>query len=257
MSLTDAMTADGASSLSSFAGVILMACIFGRTLTHLHRADDNDHPEDLNRGEFWRRHRHMDKILLNTSMFLPEHLRVPAGVKDANVVFLNMNLHTAKICLHQAAISKAEKHDLGAALIRHSSEQCVSAADETISIMRMISHIDLTNVSDGLRSFLLLPAKRLQMHPFMAFCLYVAARVYVQAFIRNPDDQVTGDALDSLLTAMHALKQKNPLTESFLAQLMVDLEGTEFGSSSSNSRFSFNLKKHAVRLLSCVLYNMN
>ena len=60
------MSTEGASSLSPFAGVVLMACLFGRNLTHLHRPDADDNDTDLN-GEFWKRHRALDNILLNTS----------------------------------------------------------------------------------------------------------------------------------------------------------------------------------------------
>lgn len=58
----------------------------------------------------------------------------------------------------------------------------------------------------------------------MAFCLYVAARVFVQYLKSRPDDNQTADSLRFLLSAMNALKSKNPLTESFLVQLDVDLE---------------------------------
>lgn len=63
------------------------------------------------------------------------------------------------------------------------------------------------------------------MNPFLAFCLYVAARVFVQYLKFRPKDQQMIASLHFLLDAMHALKRKNPLTESFLVQLDVDLEG--------------------------------
>lgn len=40
----------------------------------------------------------------------------------------------------------------------------------------------------------------------------------------RPDDSQTVDSLRFLLAAMGALKRRNPLTESFLVQLDVDLE---------------------------------
>lgn len=63
------------------------------------------------------------------------------------------------------------------------------------------------------------------MNPFLAFCLYVAARVFVQYLKFRPKDEQMISSLQFLLAAMHALKRKNPLTESFLVQLDVDLEG--------------------------------
>lgn len=62
------------------------------------------------------------------------------------------------------------------------------------------------------------------MNPFMSFCLYVAARVFVQYLKSRPDDTQTASMLRFLLSAMDVLKQRNPLTESFLVQLDIDAE---------------------------------
>lgn len=144
--LAEALAPSGASKLSSFGGIVLMACLFGRNLTHLHRPDADDLDNDLN-GPFWKRHRQMDNILLNTSLCLPSHLKLPDGIGNANVVFMNMSIHTSAICLHQAAIFKAEKHKLPASVSADSKVRCITAANETASIMRNISHMDLSAVS--------------------------------------------------------------------------------------------------------------
>ncbi|PNH37309.1 hypothetical protein VD0004_g9476 [Verticillium dahliae] len=205
-SLQDSMSPAGASKLSSFGGIVLMACLFGRNLIHLHRPDVDDRDNDLN-GEFWKRHRSMDNIILNTSLCLPPHIKLPSGLSNPNIVFTNMSIHTSTICLHQAAIFKADKNKLPASVSAESKVRCITAASEIASIMRMISHMDLSC-----------------MNPFIAFCLYVAARVFVQYLKSRPDDSQTADSLRFLLSAMNALKRRNPLTESFLVQLDVDLE---------------------------------
>ncbi|KAK5651768.1 hypothetical protein OQA88_11730 [Cercophora sp. LCS_1] len=204
--LSESMTPAGAGKLSSFGGVVLMACLFGRNLVHLHRPDVDDRDHDLN-GEFWKRHRSMDNILLNTSLCLPLHLKLPNGLGNSNIVFMNMCIHTSTICLHQAAIFKADKNRLPASVSSESKVRCITAANEIASIMRMISHLDLA-----------------AMNPFISFCLYVSARVFVQYLKSRPDDSQTADSLRFLLSAMNALKRRNPLTESFLVQLDVDLE---------------------------------
>ncbi|RFU35919.1 hypothetical protein B7463_g324, partial [Scytalidium lignicola] len=205
-SLADAFVPSGASKLSSFAGVILMAALFGKNLIHLHRPDADDRDNDLN-GEFWKRHRNMDNILLNTSLSMPSQFKLPNGLNNPNIVFTNMNIHTSAICLHQAAIYKAEKNALPLSVSAESKIRCITAANEISNIMRMISHLDLSS-----------------MNPFISFCLYVAARVYVQYLKSKPNDGQTADSLRFLLSAMNALKKKNPLTESFMVQLDVDLE---------------------------------
>ena len=60
----------------------------------------------------------------------------------------------------------------------------------------------------------------------MSFCLYIAARVFVQYLKSRPDDSSVHSSLQFLVSALNAMKNKNPLTESFLVQLDVDLDGT-------------------------------
>ncbi|KAE8453812.1 hypothetical protein EG329_009324 [Mollisiaceae sp. DMI_Dod_QoI] len=222
LSLSESMSPSGASKLSAFGGVVLMACLFGRNLIHLHRPDPDEKDNDLN-GEFWKRHRNMDNILLNTSLSMPSHLKLPNGLSSPNIIFTNMNIHTSTICLHQAAIYKADKNNLPASISAESKVRCITAANEIASIMRMISHMDLSS-----------------MNPFISFCLYVAARVFVQYLKSRPDDSQTGDSLRFLLSAMNALKKKNPLTESFLVQLDVDLEGLGMRNSKYKSVFAYS-----------------
>ena len=58
----------------------------------------------------------------------------------------------------------------------------------------------------------------------MAFCLHVAARVFVQYLRSSPNDQEVRASLEFLITAMEALQRKSPLNEAFLAQLNLEIE---------------------------------
>ena len=55
---------------------------------------------------------------------------------------------------------------------------------------------------------------------------YIAARVFVQYLKSRPEDSSVHSSLQFLVSALNAMKNKNPLTESFLVQLDVDLDGT-------------------------------
>ncbi|KAL8946844.1 MAG: hypothetical protein Q9222_006809 [Ikaeria aurantiellina] len=207
--LSESMSSEGASKLSPFAGIVYMAYIFGRNLTHLHRPESDDEDVDLE-GGFWKRHRQLDNLLLHTAMSLPSHLRLPTGVRDPNIVFINMSIHTSTICLHQAAIFKAEQKRMPPGLMDQSSSRCVLAATEIANIMRLISHLDC-----------------MAMNPFLAFCLYVAARVFVHLLKKTPTETAIRSSLEFLLAAMQHFKKTNPLSESFLIQLGLDLQGTD------------------------------
>lgn len=144
-SLDQALTPQGVTQLQPFGAIVLMSALFGRNLLHLHRPGPNDNDDDLN-GGFWTRHRKLENILLNTSLGLPDNLRLPSGLQDPNVIFANMSIHTSAICLHQAAIFKADKYHLPVNVSNESKIRCVTAAAEIASIMRMISHMDLSAV---------------------------------------------------------------------------------------------------------------
>ncbi|KAK5797763.1 hypothetical protein VI817_004054 [Penicillium citrinum] len=206
--LSDIIAGEGISTLAPFACVCVLANLFGRNLNHIHRPQPQDNDYDLN-GEFWKRHRSHDNILLHIALSLPDHLRLPGGVDDVNVIFANMNIHTSTICLHQAAIFKAEKNKMSHQIVTESKRRCLVAANQISSIMKMVSHVDLTI-----------------LNPFMSFCLYISARVFVQYLKSRPDDSTVHSSLQFVVSALNAMKSKNPLTESFLVQLDVDLEGT-------------------------------
>ena len=223
--MNEAMTNDQVAQLSPLAGVVYVTHFFGMNLTHLHRPEPDEQEDNL-QGKFWKRHRKMDNILSNTCLSLPSHLRLPAGVRSANVVFLNFSIHTSTICLHQAAIFKAENERLPSSIIDSSRTRCLLAAGEISNIMRLTSHLDITGVRPSFLSLRIPGADCHQMNPFMAFCLYVAARVFVQYLKRSPGDTDVRTSLEFLLTAMAALRRKNPLSESFMIQLNLDVESS-------------------------------
>ena len=74
------------------------------------------------------------------------------------------------------------------------------------------------------------------MNPFLSFCLYVAARVFTHAHKRIPHDETIRTNLEFLLNTMQAHRRKNNLTESFLVQLVVELEAAGLPNPLHNAR---------------------
>lgn len=146
-SLADALTPEGAPKVSTFGGVVLSAALFGHNFQHLHRIGPNERPDDPCDGEFWKRHRKMDNVLSDTFLFLPDHLRLPGGLGDLNVVFLHLNIHASTICLHQAAIVTAERHNLHPSVTQQSHARSLMAAQEVANIARLIRHVNTSNVN--------------------------------------------------------------------------------------------------------------
>ena len=248
MTLDAAMTPEGAANLSAFSGVLVMAHFFGTNLIHLHRPSSDEREDDL-QGEFWKRHRNLDNVLLHKALSLPQHLRLPFAVRDSNAVFINMAIHTSTICLHQAAIFKAEKNNLPESLIQQSQNRCVLAAAEISSAVRMISHVDTRSVSCFLaRAYGL--TETLQMNPYLPFCLYVSARVFVQYLRKVNQDSTVQQSLEFLFRVMTTIKRHNPLAESFLIQLALDIEGSGLDTLLHNPDISTARLKGTSRLFS-------
>ncbi|GKZ29058.1 hypothetical protein AbraIFM66950_002795 [Aspergillus brasiliensis] len=209
--LEDTLITGNISTISTFAGVVILACMFGKNVAHLHRPDPQDNEHDL-KGLYWQRHRAFDNLLLHFALSMPSHLRLTVLTTDPNIIFCNMAIHTATICLHQGAIFKAEKNKMPEQIATESKRRCILAADQISNIMKMISHLDLS-----------------VMDPFMAFCIYVAARVFIQYLKFRPNDSAARSSLHFAFSALDALKEKNPLAESFIIQLEFDIGGTAFG----------------------------
>ena len=85
------------------------------------------------------------------------------------------------------------------------------------------------------------------MNPFIAFCLYVAARVFVQYLKKMPNDQEVRQSLEFLLAAMRVIQGKNPLTESFIVQLKMDIEGSGLNILVENLDYSLQYVEGRVR----------
>ncbi|PYH58087.1 putative C6 transcription factor Prf [Aspergillus niger CBS 101883] len=236
--LADVLVTGNIATMSTFAGIVILACMFGKNVAHLHRPDPQDNDHDLN-GRYWQRHRAFDNLLLHFALSMPSHLRLTVLTTDPNIIFCNMAVHTATICLHQGAIFKAEKNRMPEQIATESKRRCILAADQISNIMKMISHLDLSVVSYSITSIRLHCANTKQMDPFMAFCIYVAARVFIQYLKFRPNDSAARSSLQFAFSALDVLKQKNPLAESFVIQLEFDIGGTAFGDVRTPKRMCF------------------
>ena len=76
----------------------------------------------------------------------------------------------------------------------------------------------------------------------MPFCLYVASRVFIQCLKQSSEDMEVRSSLNFLLSAMSWLKAKNPLSESFLIQLGLDIQGSGLDTLLHNPDLSTQLK---------------
>ena len=87
------------------------------------------------------------------------------------------------------------------------------------------------------------------MNPPVSLCIYAASRVFLQYMKTRPDDTAARSSLQFIFSALGALKDKNPLAESFLVQLDVDIDGTPFSDQRPNGIISAKEKVRIDRML--------
>ncbi|EJT72611.1 binuclear zinc transcription factor [Gaeumannomyces tritici R3-111a-1] len=121
---------DGKMTYSPLCSAVGVCHIFNLILAHVNRARAGDGGGDLEHGAFWRRHREIDNLLLGGFMSLPacrsrpcagasnhpHHRRRPGHLdwQLGGPMHVRLNLHASVICLHMAAIDRAEAHGLAA-----------------------------------------------------------------------------------------------------------------------------------------------
>ncbi|KAE9368880.1 hypothetical protein N431DRAFT_415637 [Stipitochalara longipes BDJ] len=221
ISLAEALNPTNAPLLSSFAGVAVVASLTGRILQHLQRPSppSNSLSDTNTNTPFWRTHRTIDHTLLAMSLHFPTHLRLPYGSSNPNTIFLHMSLQSAIICLHQAAIFKSSTNlNTNTAVVHESKARCLAAGMEIARIMKMIAHTDLS-----------------LLNIYTPFALHLAVRIFARVLQSVQSEAETEDSVSNmrfLLSALVALRETNPLAESYLIQL--DLEGVGLAALQAN-----------------------
>ncbi|KAF5008395.1 hypothetical protein FDECE_5333 [Fusarium decemcellulare] len=195
---------------TGFAGTVITCQIFKTILRHVHRSRPDDRCDDVMNGSFWTRHRELDNTLSSLFMFLPEKFRLPENIRDAAALHLNLNLHASVICLHHAAVEKAEKHNLPDHVKQNSIARLRASAEEVVSIIRLNTHAALFFRS-----------------PLCALSLYCTTTVYVYLAKQNPTSGLTSidlSNLDLIVQSMEAIARTHTITRAFLQQACLDIE---------------------------------
>ncbi|KAH9884481.1 hypothetical protein F4778DRAFT_800107 [Xylariomycetidae sp. FL2044] len=194
------------SKYSSFAGTIVICHVFNIILKHVHKPTPDDNPGDFENGAYWQRHREIDNLLTCAFMFLPDGFRLPGAYRDHTATHTNLNLHASTICLQHAAIERIDDYNLPDSAKKASLDRLATAAQEIITIVKMIGMYE-----SSLKS------------PLTAFSLYCAGSVYVY-FCKECQVPGSADNLNYVVTTMETIAQRHMITRASLRQLVLDID---------------------------------
>ncbi|KAH6988872.1 fungal-specific transcription factor domain-containing protein [Ilyonectria sp. MPI-CAGE-AT-0026] len=157
------------------------------------RGGDDDADNDV-----WQQLQKLDNSLTNAFETLPYHLRCPENMEDADAVFINLQLHTALICIHRAATTRSQM-DMGTLPQIHERV--------SVSAVKIMTIVAL--VADIATSF---------RNPLISFATYIAASFFLTDFLASGNRQS-----EENLTALTNLMIDVGKTNAFAASLAVRL----------------------------------
>ena len=129
------------------------------------------------------------------------------GNNDPNVVYMNLNVQTGIICLHQTAAmwwarqKGANKRPRKEKLLEHDT-RVEYAAYAIVNIMKPVSGMDMG-----------------AMNPFLSFCVYFSARVFANNIRNGNKDVGIHHSLETLMSVMKSVSTNNKMSLVLLAEL--------------------------------------
>lgn len=136
--LAAALQIENCQDISPFGSVVVLSWLAARTANHLRNQDGQ---------KFWETHHTIDTQLLQISLCLPSHLKLPLGIHHPNAVLTNMFIHALTVSLHQAAVAEANNDPLRRHLAWESNMRCLTSASEIANIVKQVTQADLAVVS--------------------------------------------------------------------------------------------------------------
>ncbi|KAG5828992.1 hypothetical protein H9Q74_000986 [Fusarium xylarioides] len=205
---------------STFAGAVLAAHIFHRTIEHTGTNNSQD-PEyqDFNGDLYWQRHKGIDNDLKFMLLMLPKKLCLPANYRTHNAIFVNVMLQTATICLHRAALwrMKSNLQGLPSYLIRLSQDRLLPAAEEILNIFRMVPDLGATFTN-----------------PLICFAAYMAALVFMASTSPTELDGEQGQNLDFILKILATFGNTNLVANALANEIVKEMKQCGIASPSMN-----------------------
>ncbi|KAH6958463.1 fungal-specific transcription factor domain-containing protein [Fusarium avenaceum] len=194
---------------SSFAGRVLTAHIFHRTIEHNSDNSQGQETQDFSNDAYWKRHSAIDNDLKFMLLMLPKSLCLPANYKNHNAVFVNTMLYTTTICLHRAALWKMKSNlqGLPSYMIRLSQDRLIPAAEEILNIFRMIPNLNATFAN-----------------PLICFSAYMASLVFLSSTTPTQPDSQSEENLDFILKIMVAFGDNNLVANAVANEIVQEMK---------------------------------
>jgi hypothetical protein len=190
---------------SSFAYRITTTHLFHECLDHTYQDHQASDLTDIQNSQFWKRHRDLDTSLATAFIALPETLR---GSHTQEATTINLQLHTASICIHRVGAVQAKKHNISADVLSNTQARLVPSADAIFNIIA--SQPDVTAMFGK---------------PLVTFAAYMATYVFLEDYV-SAQNRTSEMKMTALMDLMITIGRENPVTASAAIQMAHELRKT-------------------------------
>lgn len=198
--LTEALS-HSSTPISAYGCRIVAAHLFYECLDHTYRDQADPNPENVHDSAFWRRHQDLNNGLATAFINLPDRLRCPENIGNRDAAAVNLQLHTATICLHRIGAARAKKYGLQPSILAGTQVRLLPAAQEIFAILAGLGDINT-----------------MFRNPITAFASYMSSYVFLEDFLHTHNLE-SEQRMASLLDLMIAIGKENPVTASLSVQM--------------------------------------
>lgn len=153
----------------------------------------------------WQQLQQLDEAVTNAFATLPLDLRCPENMESPEAVLINLQLHTALICIHQSASTRSQ---VDMAALPTTKARVMESA---VQIM-----ITVALVSDLNTRF---------RNPLVSFASFIAASFFLSDFLTTGDLQSEAN-FTALMTVMVEVGKNNMFTASLAVRLAQTLRAS-------------------------------
>lgn len=207
--LNDALS-PGGPPVSSFAHRVVAAHVFHECFDTNHDTAGGSDP--IADQVFWARYRELDDGISSAFAKLPDEMQCPSiNTYDPDAVLVNLQLHTARICLYRAAAGREKRQQQGSSSPPvHTISRCLPSAHQVVTIAALVFDIHA----------------RFQ-NPFIAFAVFMSALALLKHYEveADPESYAKLMGLVDIMVAV-AGEIESAMTASLAVQLARELART-------------------------------
>ncbi|KPM37238.1 hypothetical protein AK830_g9317 [Neonectria ditissima] len=186
---------------SAYACKIVATYLFHECLDHTYQDYTDVNSADVRNSVFWKRHQELNNALATAFVTLPEHLRNPERSNYRDAVTINLQLHTAAICLHRIGAARAKKYGSPRDILSATQARLLPAAYEIFNIVASLADVNA-----------------MFRNPMVAFAAYMAGFVFLEDFLDSSNQQSEAN-MSSLMDLMVVIGHQNTVTASLAVQM--------------------------------------